>query len=271
MKAAAVSHTYCIRQVGKVPQVPVFDAHFHIVDPRFALTANRGFVPEPFTVTDYRARVARLGVSGGAVVAGSFQGDDQTWLRAALRELGAGFVGVAQVPSRISDAEVRSLAAAGVVAHRVNLFRGGRPEDLALAPRLAALAGWHTEVYLDAADLPALEPRLRAVPRLVVDHLGLTRAGLPHLLELVERGARVKATGFSRTDLDVPAALEAIAAVDPGAIVFGTDLPSTRAPEPFKDADAELVRAICGERAMYENAHALYGASSANRLRLGDT
>jgi hypothetical protein len=40
---------------------------------------------------DYRARV--LGVRGGAVMCGSFQADDQTYLRAALAELGEGFVG----------------------------------------------------------------------------------------------------------------------------------------------------------------------------------
>jgi hypothetical protein len=34
-----------------------------------------------------------LGVRGGAVMSRSFQGDDQTYLRAALAELGEGSVG----------------------------------------------------------------------------------------------------------------------------------------------------------------------------------
>jgi predicted TIM-barrel fold metal-dependent hydrolase len=193
-------------------------------------------------------------VDGGAVVSASFQGYDQTYLTDALARLGPGFVGVAQVPPGISDEEILALSAAGVRAFRLNLHRGGDPTGIeALAERAHALAGWHLEVYADARDLPPLR-----VPRLVLDHLGLSRAGLPALLERVERGAYVKATGFGRVDHDVPAALRAIAAVNPGALLFGTDLPGTRAPRPFTPADFELVREHAGERALYDNAAGLY-------------
>ena len=40
--------------------------------------------------------------------------------------------------------------------------------------------------------------------------------------------------------------------------MFGTDLPSTRAPRPFKDADVEVVRETAGERALWQNAADLY-------------
>ncbi len=241
----------------------LFDSHLHIVDPRFPLVPNRGYVPEPFTVEDYRARTHHLPVDGGAVVSGSFQAYDQTYLADALRRLGPGFVGVAQVPPDISDEDVLALARIGVRAFRANVFRGGRErlDDLErLAPRVAELAGWHAEVYLDARDLPEIAPRLPR--RVVIDHLGRSRAGLPALLELVEHGAFVKASGFSRTDHDVPAALRAIAAVNPGALLFGTDLPSTRAPRPFADADVDLVIEALGEplarRALHDNAAELY-------------
>ena len=238
--------------------MPIFDAHFHVIDPRFPLVPNQGFLPEPFTVDDYRARVAGLGVTGGAVVSGSFQAYDQTYLVDALARLGENFFGVANVPPDIADDEVLALAAAGVRAFRVNLFRGGDLDAIALAPRLAELAGWHLEVYLDGRDLPELAPRLRTAPRIVIDHLGTSREGLPALLELVQDGAYVKASGFGRIDHDVPAALRAIADVNPGALIFGSDLPSTRAPRPFSDDDIELVRAYAGERALYDNAAALY-------------
>ena len=140
--------------------MPIFDAHFHVIDPRFPLVPNQGFLPEPFTVSDYRSRVAGLDVVGGAVVSGSFQAYDQTYLVDALAQLGPGFVGVANVPSDISDDEVLALAEAGVRAFRVNLFRGGDVAQVALAPRLYELAGWHLEVYLDARDLPELAPKL---------------------------------------------------------------------------------------------------------------
>ena len=241
----------------------LFDAHLHIVDPRFPLIPNQGYTPEPFTVADYRSRTHHLGVNGGVVVSASVQGYDQTYLRNALGQLGPSFVGVAQVPPEIADEDVLALRAAGVRGFRANLFRGG-PETLehlvALAPRLQELAGWHAEVYMDAADLPEIAAKLP--PRVVIDHLGLSAAGLPHLLELVERGGYAKATGFGRTDLDVPAALRAIAAVNPGALLFGTDLPSTRAPTPFKDTDIDLVVEALGERdahrALYDNAAKLY-------------
>ena len=70
---------------------PLFDAHLHVIDPRFPLVPNQGWLPEPFTVEDYLARVAGLGLVGGAVVSGSFQGFDQSYLREALRRLGPGF------------------------------------------------------------------------------------------------------------------------------------------------------------------------------------
>jgi predicted TIM-barrel fold metal-dependent hydrolase len=238
--------------------VPIFDAHFHVIDPRFPLVPNQGFLPEAFTVADYQERVAGLEVVGGAIVSGSFQAYDQTYLIDALAKLGSGFVGVANVPPDISDGEVLMLAEAGVRAYRVNLFRGGDLAQLALAPRLFELAGWHLEVYLDARDLPELAPRLEVAPRLVIDHLGMSQAGLPALLDLVKSGAYVKASGFGRIDVDPYSALRAIATLNPAAPIFGSDLPGTRAPRPFREADLELVAEAAGERALLENALALY-------------
>ncbi|SCX40837.1 Predicted metal-dependent hydrolase, TIM-barrel fold [Klenkia marina] len=228
----------------------LFDAHLHVVDPAFPLVPNQGFVPEPFTVADYRARVAGLDVVGGAVVSGSFQAFDQTYLLAALERLGPGFVGVTQLPADVPDAEVLRLDAAGVRAVRVNLRRGGSAPaaDLdRLARRVHELAGWHTELYVDARDLAELAPVLHALPQVSVDHLGLHAHGLPDLLRLVETGAVVKATGFGRVELDVADTVRQVLAVDPRALVTGTDLPSTRARRPFTDADLDLLVAAVPE------------------------
>jgi predicted TIM-barrel fold metal-dependent hydrolase len=241
----------------------IFDSHLHVIDPAFGLVSNAGFVPAPFTIADYRARTAGLGVTGGAVVAGSFQSGTD-WLLAALAGLGPRFVGVADLPPDVPDAEVRALDAAGVRAIRVNLHRGGRAalDGLeALAARVHALAGWHVEVYAGGAALAELEPRLAALPALSVDHLGLDRAALPVLVRLVAGGAKVKATGFGRGDLDITATLRAIAAIDPSALLFGTDLPSTRAARAFADADVVLATAALGgdaPRALRGNALAFY-------------
>jgi hypothetical protein len=191
-------------------------------------------------VDDYRAAAA--GFTGGAVVAASFLGVDQRWLLDALAALGPGFVGVAQLPPTVSDEEILALDRAGVRGIRFNLRRGGAL-DIDLALRVHELAGWHTEVYAD--DLPAHEARLRAIPRLCVDHLGMSDDGLAAAVRL---GATVKATPRFAGDLR---------AVDPARLLFGTDLPGTRSPRRFEPADFDRIAAIA-PAALDENPRAWY-------------
>ncbi|MFC3962421.1 amidohydrolase family protein [Nocardia jiangsuensis] len=242
----------------------IFDAHLHIVDPRFPLTENDGYLPPEFTAARYRERVAGLGIAGGAVVSGSFQGFDQGYLRTALDELGPGFVGVTQVPAEVTDAEIAELDAAGVRAVRFNVRRGGSAaltELDRLARRAHEVAGWHAELYIDARDLAELSGTIAALPAVSIDHLGLHADGVPELLRLVERGVKVKATGFGRVELDPAVAMRAVLEVDPSALLAGTDLPSTRARRPFADADLDLVAEVAGAHAaavLWDNAAAFY-------------
>lgn len=245
--------------------MPIFDAHFHIVDPRFPVTPNEGYVPPAFTVADYLERVRALGVTGGAVVSGSFHGFDQGYLLDALALLGPRFVGVTQLPATVTDTEIARLDEAGVRGIRFNLRRGGSESAAhldSLARRVHDVAGWHTELYVDARELPALTGTVAALPAVSIDHLGLSAAGLPHLLDLVDRGVRVKATGFGRADFDVAAVLRAVADRNPHALMFGTDLPSTRAPRPFTDTDVAVVTDALGPdlaaRALHDNAAQFY-------------
>ncbi len=243
----------------------VFDAHLHIIDPAFPLTPNQGYLPDPFTVDDYLKRTRRLGVAGGAVVSGSFQAFDQGYLVAALKRLGPGFVGVTQLPSSASDAVILRLDALGVRGLRFNLRRGGS-ESLdqlqTMARRVFDLAGWHIELYADAVVLDELAATLEALQAVSIDHLGLSGAGLPALLRLAERGVRVKACGFGRVDFPLAYALRAIHAANPAALMFGSDLPSTRAPRPFLDSDIGLIVDALGEegarRVLWDNARAFY-------------
>ena len=244
----------------------IFDAHFHIIDARFQLVANEGYLPPLFPVADYHVATQPLGVAGGAVVAGSYQGFDQSWLLATLAEMGPGWVGVAQVPPDIPDEDLVKLTTASVRALRFNMFRGQieNVDDLvALATRAHRVGGWHAELYADAAALaPHVERLTKMAAPMSIDHLGMTQAGLPVLLDLVNAGAKVKATGFGRAKLDVAHALEAIAAADPSALMFGSDLPSTRAARPFEAADIDLLRRVLGpelaSRALWDNARAFY-------------
>lgn len=245
--------------------LPVFDAHCHIIDPAFPLIPNDGYLPEPFSVADYRAQATPLGVVGGAVVSGSFQGFDQDYLLDALHRLGPAFVGVTQLPASVTDSELQALDAAGVRGLRFNLRRGGS-EQLDqlefLARRVHEQVGWHTEFYIDSRELPQVESRLLRLPAISIDHLGLSAEGLPAVLRLAEGGARIKACGFGRVDFPVAQALRSIDAANPAALMFGTDLPSTRAPRPFDAQDIVLLTDALGEigarRALWDNAARFY-------------
>jgi predicted TIM-barrel fold metal-dependent hydrolase len=244
----------------------LFDAHLHIINPRFPLTANQGYLAPPFPVADYLRLARPLGVIGGAVVSASFQAFDLNYLEDALPALGPGFVGVAQLPLDTPIAEIGRLDALGVRAVRFNLYRGVQV-DLRSMQRLAwrarEAAGWHTELYLDAAELPRLRGWLDELPAVCIDHLGLSRAGLAHLCELAARGAWVKASGFGRLDLPVAEALTALCNVNPSRVLWGSDLPGTRAPRPFDPRDLDLIAAALGDpgltrRVLFDNAVELY-------------
>lgn len=249
--------------------VTFFDSHLHIIDPRFPLVANRGYIPASFTVSDYLATIVPHTLAGGCVVSGSFQGVDQHYLIAALAELGAGFVGVTQLPPDCSDQQILELSAAGVRGIRFNLVRGSAEQLVQLeyfAFRVYELAGWHAELYVDSRELEPLLPTLLRLPKLAIDHLGLSKAGLPHLLKLVAAGARVKACGFGRLDFDPCEAITAIHAIDPLALMFGTDLPSTRAPVPYSHTDIDRLAACVDTRSvdniLFANAQRFYGLAA---------
>jgi predicted TIM-barrel fold metal-dependent hydrolase len=243
----------------------IFEAHCHIIDHRYPIVANQGYVPPNFPLDDYLKMVKPLGITAGAIVSGSFQGFDQTYMRATLARLGPRWVGVTQVPQDIPDAEIVSLKAAGVHALRFNIFRGridSVDNIVSLATRAHAAGGWHAEIYANAASLRPYVAKLSKLPQIVIDHLGMTAEGLPVVLDLVDAGAKIKATGFGRVNMDVPKTLQAIAARNPKALMFGTDIPSTRAKRPFMPSDIELVKDALGpelaERALWTNGVELY-------------
>lgn len=248
----------------------LFDAHFHVIDPAHPLVENNGYLPDPFTAQDYLRRVADLNVAGGAVVSGSFQAFDQGYLRDALSVLGPGFVGVTQIPADTTDGTIRDLDRAGIRAVRFNLKRGGSAgtDDLAaLARRVHDLVGWHTELYVDARELDGLEDVLSRLPAVSIDHLGMHRDGVPALLRLVERGVKVKATGFGRVDLDPATVIRQIMEIDPSALMVGTDLPSTRAARPFTDTDLDLIAEVVTDTAGADHVEDVFWNNAAHFYR----
>ncbi len=106
---------------------------------------------------------------------------------------------------------------------------------------------------------------LVALPAVSIGHLGLEKEGFKTLCKLAGRGVRIKATGFGRVDFDVPSALRELYAANPQALMFGTDLPSTRAPRPYYDSDFILVAEVLGNEAaqaiFFDNAADFYNIS----------
>lgn len=248
----------------------IFDAHFHIIDFDFPIQENQGYIPPSYVVADYMRETADFNVTGGAIVSGSFQGFDQGYLVKALAQMGPTFYGVTQLPYIVTDEEILALHDKGVRALRFNIKRGGS-EDISkldyFARRVFDLVGWHSELYIDAQELPEIAPTLQRLPAISIDHLGLSEAGLPHLIKLVEQGVRVKATGFGRVELNVEQAMREIYKANPDALLFGTDLPSTRAKRPFKATDIKLIQELFDAKAagqiLFSNAHTWY--TRANR------
>ncbi len=247
----------------------LFDSHFHIIDKRYPLFENKGYLPPEFTLKNYKTATKKLDITGGAVVSGSFQKFDQRYLKDTLEQLGKNYYGVANIPFDISQSELVQLNKAGIVAVRFNLKRGGSEtlnHLVSLSNRLYDNFGWHTELYIDAANLKDLKSTLIQIPSFSIDHLGLSNAGLPELFYWAERGIKIKATGFGRIDFDPVPAMKKIMEINPAALMFGTDLPSTRAKRPFSEDDIKLIKdhftdTQCNH-IFYQNAQEWYSKST---------
>jgi len=132
----------------------LFDSHCHIIDHRFPIVANQGYVPPAFPLDTYLAQAKPLGVVAGAIVSGSFQAFDQSYLADVLPRLGAGWVGVTQIPNDHPDAEIAKLAALGVRAVRFNM---------SAAASTASTTSWPSPRA--ATPSPAGMPRSTPTPR----------------------------------------------------------------------------------------------------------
>jgi predicted TIM-barrel fold metal-dependent hydrolase len=245
--------------------MPLFDAHIHIIDPQFPLQENQGFLPQPFTCNDYLQRMNGRSLVGGVVVSASYQGFDQDYLVETLKRLGPGYVGVTQLPVTVDDATLLSLNEAGVRGLRFNLYRGysvAAGELVPFAKRVHELCNWHVELYADAPLVDRLYALICQLPAVAIDHLALSRRASALLLDLVERGVRVKASGFGRLESDPVALLRDLYAANPASLMFGSDLPSTRAPRPFDEGDLQRIGdALCTKgvrRVLCDNARQFY-------------
>lgn len=243
----------------------IFDSHFHIINFDYPVKENNGYMPPEFKEEDYEIWQKDLGIDGGVIVSGSFQGFDQDYLIHALKSLKGLFVATTQLPVETSDEKIIKLNELGVRGVRFNVKRGGS-EDLrhlkSFAQRVYDLVGWHTELYIESKNLGEIKDIILELPQVSIDHLGLTKEGFEDLKDLVRNGVYVKATGFGRIEVDPLQTLKALMEINSNAIMFGTDLPSTRAKRPFEKSDIELIEKNFSkeeqEKIFYKNAMHFY-------------
>ncbi len=234
------------------------DCHAHVIGTGslFPLQDDRSFTPPEAPLTAYLRLLDRLGLARGVLVQPSVYGTDNRCLLQALALHRNRLRGVAVVPPDLPEIELTSLGHAGIRALRFNLlYRGGIALDHVetLARRIDPLR-WHLEFVIDPARLPALAPRLAALPvEIVIDCLGYVPAatGIDHpgfraLLKLVAGGrCWVKLTGANRISAAAPfhdtiPLARALVETDPTRLVWGSDWPHMATPGPMVN-DGDLL------------------------------
>src|SRR6201747_1667806 len=100
------------------------DSHHHIYDPRFPYNPKAVLTPPFATVSDYKALQKKLGTSRNVMVQPSTYGTDNTCVLDVLAQLGENCRAVCVVNSKVTDAELKKLNAAGVRGVRVQFGLG---------------------------------------------------------------------------------------------------------------------------------------------------
>jgi predicted TIM-barrel fold metal-dependent hydrolase len=238
------------------------DAHCHVFGPasRFPYSPDRSYTPPDAPVENLRILHARLGISRAVIVHASCHGTDMQVTLDAIASSGGNYRGVACVDNSVTNDELTALHSGGIRGIRFNFVKhlGGVP-DLDVFYRLMARIkpmGWHIVLHFDAEDILAQRELLQRIDvPFVIDHMGRVKAGdgleqrpFQSLLELFRTNplAWIKVCGAERVSvgkrpfLDAVPYAQALIAVDPGRILWGTDWPH---PNITKDMpnDGELV------------------------------
>lgn len=232
------------------------DSHAHVLDTaRFPLHNPNAYVPqanECGTASEFATVLAAHGLTHGLLV-NPFAGyaTDNACMLDAIAASNGRFKGVALVGTDVSDQQLETLAAAGVVGARFNtLFSGATslagPDGERLLARLKEF-GWFAQIYFHDDEVLRLLPLLSASGiRVVIDHCacpdvdrGLDQPGFQAVLELGRRGmAAVKLSGPFRyskqgwpyADCD-PFVDALIRAYTLDNCVWGSDWPFVRVPK----------------------------------------
>ena len=166
------------KPIFKVPARAV-DAHCHVFGPgdEFPFAPERKYTPCDASKAQLCALRDHLGFARNVVVQATCHGADNCAMVDALVSSNGKARGVATVKRGVTDAELKTMHAAGVRGVRFNFVKrlvDFTPKDelLEIASRIAPL-GWHVVIYFEAVDLPELWNFFTSLPTtVVVDHMG---------------------------------------------------------------------------------------------------
>jgi 2-pyrone-4,6-dicarboxylate lactonase len=259
------------------------DAHVHVFGPgRFPYAEGRNPADAPkealFALHEW------LGIERCVIVHSAAHGYDLRATTDALAAKNGAYLGVALVPTTISDAQLRALDAQGYRGarfHYVAHLGHGPPieEAIAFGRRLAQF-GWHLQIHM-AADLigemtPAL---LRSPVPVMIDHMGRVDASLgvgqpafENLLRLMgNQNIWVKVSGADRATRSGPPYADAVpfarklVAEFGDRCVWGTDWPHPNHDPPVPDDGllvdllAEIAPGAALTALMVDNPKRFYG------------
>jgi predicted TIM-barrel fold metal-dependent hydrolase len=220
------------------------DTHAHVfsASTAYPLVDTRVYTPPPAPEEKYLAMLAGTGCSRGVLIQISVYGTDNRYMLEVLNRHRNKLRGIAVVSPTVTDRELQAMHDAGVRGLRINVLYGGGIGFEAmesLAHRIAPM-GWHMQFLVDARDLPALMPRMRALPCPgVIDHighmpvaLGFQDPGFQAMRELVvDHGYWIKLSGAYRisddTDhfADVTPVARSLIEAAPDRMLWGSDWP----------------------------------------------
>lgn len=230
------------------------DSHAHVFAPGHPFAPGIPYTPHPSqhgTAAAFRAVLDAHGLTHGLLVAAQPYLYDNTCLLRAIAASAGRFKGIALVRPGVSERDLATLAAAGVIGIRFNLSTFGTREFVEPgAERLLAQVrelGWFLQVHCEHDELVAVMPILRRTGvRLMIDHFGrpdvtagVDQPGYAALLELGQSGNNVvklsgafrsSRAGYPYTDVD-PFIAAAIEAFTLERCVWGSDWPFVRTEE----------------------------------------
>jgi predicted TIM-barrel fold metal-dependent hydrolase len=88
----------------------IFDSHFHIINPKFPLVKNNGYLPPNFTIENYQEKT---------IVSGSFQKFDQNYLVESLKKPRKNYFRVANISIGMNKRVLKRLSNSNIVLNLI--------------------------------------------------------------------------------------------------------------------------------------------------------